>query len=72
MGFLSGAKSSDSGPVFVREVERGKDSVQLGRVMKLLAEWGIELSAHVPDDVQPALTSLKAVGVKPLTARRGG
>jgi transcriptional regulator with XRE-family HTH domain len=60
------------GPVFVREVERGKDSVQLGRVMKLLAELGIELSAHVSDDVQPALNTLKTVGVKPLPARRGG
>ncbi|MGH8857790.1 MAG: helix-turn-helix domain-containing protein, partial [Polaromonas sp.] len=57
-------------PVFVREVERGKDTVQLGRVMKLLAELGIEIKADVPEDVMPAFAHLKLVGVKPLTPRR--
>lgn len=64
------AGSAGVGPVFVREVERGKDTVQLGRVMKLLAELGIELKADVSQDVIPAFTHLKLVGVKPLTPRR--
>ena len=64
------AGSAGVGPVFVREVERGKDTVQLGRVMKLLAELGIELKADVPDEVAPAFAHLKLVGVKPLTPRR--
>jgi len=64
------AGSAGVGPVFVREVERGKDTVQLGRVMKLLAELGIELKADVPDEVAPAFAQLTLVGVKPLTPRR--
>jgi transcriptional regulator with XRE-family HTH domain len=64
------AGSAGVGHVFVREVERGKETVQLGRVMQLLSELGIELKADVPDDVMPALAALKASGVKPLTRRR--
>ena len=64
------AGSAGVGPVFVREVERGKPTVQLGRVMKLLAELGIELRADVPEDVIPAFEHLRTVGVKPLKPRR--
>ena len=64
------AGSAGVGPVFVREVERGKETVQLGRVMKLLAELGIELKADVPEAVLPAYESLQRVGVKPLKPRR--
>ena len=64
------AGSARVGPVFVREVERGKPTVQLGRVMSLLAELGITLAADVPDAVMPEFTRLKSVGVKPLPRRR--
>ena len=64
------AGSAGVGPVFVREVERGKETVQLGRVMRLLAELGIELRADVPEHVIPAFVSLKREGVKPLKPRR--
>lgn len=64
------AGSAGVGPVFVRDVERGKETVQLGRVMKLLAELGIELRADVSEEVIPAFTHLKLVGVKPLAPRR--
>lgn len=64
------AGSAGLGHVFVREVERGKETVQLGRVMKLLAELGIELHADVPQDVAPVLAALKVTGVKPLKPRR--
>jgi len=35
--------------VFVGDVEKGKPSVQLGRVLRLLDELGLELSLSVPD-----------------------
>jgi hypothetical protein len=63
------AGSAGVGPVFVREVERGKETVQLGRVLALLAELGIELRADVPDSVLPAFEDLCRVGVKPLKPR---
>jgi transcriptional regulator with XRE-family HTH domain len=66
------AGSTGVGHVFVREVERGKPTVQLGRVMKLLAELGIELEADVPADVMPEFSRLQSVGVKPLPPRRRG
>ena len=35
--------------VFVRHVEQGQPTVQLGRVLRLLEELGIELHADVPE-----------------------
>jgi transcriptional regulator with XRE-family HTH domain len=64
------AGSAGVGPVFVREVERGKETVQLGRVMQLLAELGIRLRADVPDEVEDTLAMLKLKGVKPYTPRK--
>ncbi len=64
------AGSAAVGPVFVREVERGKETVQLGRVLRLLAELGIELRADMPNEAVPALERLRKVGVKPLKPRR--
>lgn len=64
------AGTAGVGHVFVREVERGKPTVQLGRVMKLLGELGIELKAEVSDTVMPEFRRLESVGVKPLTPRR--
>lgn len=64
------AGSAGVGPVFVREVERGKETVQLGKVMQLLDELGIELKADVPEDVLPQFLKLKQVGLKPLTRRK--
>lgn len=58
------------GPVFVREVERGKETVQLGRTMRLLAELGLALKVDVPDRVQPRFEALRATGLKPLPKRR--
>jgi transcriptional regulator with XRE-family HTH domain len=58
------------GHVFVREVERGKPTVQLGRVMQLLAELGIELKVEVPDAALPEFRRLQSAGLKPLKVRR--
>lgn len=35
--------------VFVGDVEKGRPSVQLGRVLRLLDELGLELRLSVPD-----------------------
>lgn len=64
------AGSAGVGPVFVREVERGKETVQLGRVLQLLSELGIALKADIPDDAVDAFEHLRLVGVKPLKPRR--
>ena len=64
------AGSARVGPVFVRDVERGKETVQLGRVMRLLAELGIELKADVSEEVMPAFLRLRVTGLKPHKPRR--
>lgn len=64
------AGSACVGHVFAREVERGKETVQLGRAMRLLAELGIELKAGVAPEVGPEFARLQSVGVKPLRRRR--
>ena len=64
------AGSAGVGPVFVREVERGKPTVQLGRVMQLLAELGVDLRVDVPSEVVPVFDALKQTGVKPLKPRK--
>jgi transcriptional regulator with XRE-family HTH domain len=64
------AGTAGVGHVFVRDVERGKPTVQLGRVMQLLAELGIELKAEVLDAVTPELRRLQSTGLKPLKSRR--
>lgn len=39
----------ESSHVFLRDAERGKPSVQLGRVLRALDELGITLKLEVPD-----------------------
>lgn len=41
----------DSSHVFMRDAERGKPSVQLGRVLRALDELGIKVMLQVPDAV---------------------
>lgn len=48
-----------AGPVFVRHVERGKETAQIGRVLRLLDELGIRLIADVPDNVETVLDRLR-------------
>lgn len=45
---------------FTAEVERGKPTVQFGRVLRLLDELGIALSIDIPDDASRALAVLKS------------
>lgn len=48
-----------AGPVFVRHVERGKETAQIGRVLRLLDELGIRLVADAPDNVEAVLNRIR-------------
>ena len=43
--------------VFLGDVEKGKPTVQLGRVLKLLDELGLKLSIDVADEGPPHASS---------------
>ncbi|TXT40386.1 MAG: hypothetical protein FD135_1328 [Comamonadaceae bacterium] len=64
------AGSAGVGPVFAGEFERGKESVQLGLVLKLLDEVGLQLKVDVPDKALAELQALQAKGLRPLPRRR--
>lgn len=64
------AGSAGVGTVFAGEVERGKDSVQLGLVFKLLDELGLALKVDFPENALPMLRQLQEKGVRPLPPRR--
>ena len=66
------AGSAGVGHVFAREVEHGKETVQMGRVLKLLEEAGIKLSVEIPSDALEHLQALQATGLKPLKPRASG
>lgn len=63
------AGSAGVGHVFAREVEYGKETVQMGRVLKLLQEAGLQLSADIPSSALEQLEALQATGLKPLKPR---
>ncbi len=44
---------------FAFDAERGKPTIQLGRVLRILNELGIALSVEVPDDVAGTLHTIK-------------
>jgi transcriptional regulator with XRE-family HTH domain len=64
------AGSAGVGPVFAGEVERGKETVQLGLVLKLLEEVGLQLKVDFPENTLPMLRQLQEKGVRPLSPRR--
>ncbi len=57
------------GPVFAMDVEHGKTTVQLGLVLRLLAELGLKLEVDLPDAAAPMLDQLKAKGLRPRKPR---
>ncbi len=57
------------GAVFAGDVERGKPSVQLGRVLKLIAQLGLHLVVDAPDAAAPILSALRERGVRPRSKR---
>ena len=46
-GLLSG-----NGLTFMSQLENGKESVEIGRVLKLLDQLGIELSVDLPPNIE--------------------
>lgn len=63
------AAISGVGPVFAGEVERGKASVQLGKVLKLLEEAGITLIAEYADSATDSVAQQLSKGAKPVKPR---
>lgn len=49
---------------FAVDVEKGKPTVQLGRVMRLLKELGIELSVEIPSEASRQLERLRERRIK--------
>lgn len=49
---------------FVRDVEKGKPTVQFERVLQVLQELGIRLEADAPDAVAAELENLRAKQAK--------
>lgn len=45
------AGSAGVGPVFVLDVERGKPTIQLGKVLQVLEEAGIRVNLEIPDNL---------------------
>lgn len=45
------AGSAGVGPVFVLDVERGKPTIQLGKVLQVLREAGIRVNLEIPDNL---------------------
>ena len=58
------------GPVFAGDVEHGKETVQLGRVLKLLAQLGLEVVIDAPDAAAGELEELRARGLRERKKRR--
>ena len=64
------AGSARVSPVLARQVEHGKGSVSIGKVMQLLRETGVTLSADIPDSAVKTYTALRDKGLRPLKPRK--
>jgi len=58
------------GTVFAGDVEHGKETVQLGRVLKLLKQLGLEVVIDAPDVAAPVLATLREHGLRERNKRR--
>jgi y4mF family transcriptional regulator len=56
---------------FAVDVERGKATVQFGRVLRLLEELGIALNVDIPDEASRKLEELRNRPAGPPRVRRG-
>jgi len=56
------ASMAGLGPVFVGDVEYGKETVQMGRVLQLLRELGLKLVVDVPVSTVPHLEKIRQRG----------
>lgn len=64
------AGSAGVGHVFVRDAERGKETIEFGRFLRLLDELGIRMEFDVPSNALPIYQKLQETGLKPLPPRR--
>lgn len=58
------AASTGVSKQFASDVEHGKETVQFGRVLRLLKELGVELQADIPSDAAPELERLRKLVMK--------
>jgi len=54
------AGSAGVSHVFLRELERGKETVQFGRVLQVLQELGIQMVLEIPSEARARFEALKA------------
>ena len=64
------AGSAGLGPVFVLDVEHGKPTVQLGKVLELLHEAGIAVFLELPKGIDPGAQSTRALYRKSAVSQR--
>ncbi|WP_328797787.1 transcriptional regulator [Marinobacter mangrovi] len=62
MDDLAGA--AGVGYVFVSDAERGKETIQFGRFLRLLDELGIRMEFDVPESAMPIYRKLQEKGRK--------
>src|ERR1700730_13867326 len=55
---------------FASDVEHGKPTVQLGLVLRILAELGVPLRLDIPKDAEGELAALRVKGVRPPKRRK--
>jgi hypothetical protein len=65
---LSG--STHMGRVFAREGKHGKETVALGKVIKLMAKLGVQLNVDIPESAQGFYEELQAMRLWPLGPRK--
>ncbi len=63
------AGAAGVGHVFAGDVEHGKETVQFGRVLRLLRELGVTLYADLPPIATAELETVKKRGIKPRSHR---
>jgi hypothetical protein len=64
------AGSAHVGKQVAMDVEHGVETVEGGRVLRLLREVGIDLYAEVTADARAELDLLRKKGLRPLNRRR--
>lgn len=64
------AGSANVGHVFVIDAERGKETIEFGRFLRLLDELGIRMEFDIPDSALPFYEDMKRKGVKPSPNRK--
>lgn len=63
------AASTGVSKQFASDVERGKATVQLGKVLQLLRELGVVLEVDIPSGAVATLEALRERGVRPVRPR---